>query len=134
MPPSLGHLEAIQNNNRKETTGRYSLQHIKKALYFSIVMQAIVFVSINQSPHYLIDVLQNNVYSDELKIQEKQYQTFASFIGIPNFYTKHGHHSVDPNDNLLTICSMCSLDILPQSDPLSLAVYIDSDITHHTQL
>eukprot|EP01083_Nonionella_stella_P289264 984409_1 len=106
-------------------------------------MQAIVFVSINQSPHYLIDVLQNNVYSDELKIQEKQYQTFASFIGIPNFYTKHGHHSVDPNDNLLTICSMCSLDILPQSKalatnyqsgPLSLAVYIDSDITHHTQL
>eukprot|EP01084_Bolivina_argentea_P263367 445748_1 len=68
--------------------------------------------------------------------------TFDSWIGIPNFYIKHGVHTLrHMGDNVLTICSICSCDILHQaralamsykSGPLSFAVYIDEDISHHT--
>eukprot|EP01083_Nonionella_stella_P165384 550008_1 len=77
----------------------------------------------------------------DITIKEEPKETFASFIGIPNFYIKHGHHSSSTNNNLLTICSICSLDIVQQarplatnygSGPISLAVYIDEDITYHT--
>eukprot|EP01083_Nonionella_stella_P146787 462160_1 len=74
-------------------------------------------------------------------IKEDPNKTFGSFIGIPYFYIKHGYHSLSTNDNLLTLCTICSSDFLRQaqtlatnyrSGPLSLAVYIDQDITNHT--
>eukprot|EP01083_Nonionella_stella_P095044 266746_1 len=144
--------------NRRKTSTQYGLRYMKKLSFLVVAMGAILLVtnaiSIRQSQHYVINVWQNNFYSnttpqpqsDESTTdppEEAQYKTFSSFVGIPNFYTKDPHQPVAPNGNLLTICSMCSLNILPQSKalatnyqsgPLSLAVYIDSDITHHTQL
>eukprot|EP01083_Nonionella_stella_P243974 849616_1 len=144
--------------NRRKTSTQYGLRYMKKLSFLVVAMGAILLVtnaiSIRQSQHYVINVWQNNFYSnttpqpqsDESTTdppEEAQYKTFSSFVGIPNFYTKDPHQPVAPNGNLLTICSMCSLNILPQSKalatnyqsgPLSLAVYIGRDITYHTRL
>eukprot|EP01083_Nonionella_stella_P095045 266747_1 len=144
--------------NRRKTSTQYGLRYMKKLSFLVVAMGAILLVtnaiSIRQSQHYVINVWQNNFYSnttpqpqsDESTTdppEEAQYKTFSSFVGIPNFYTKDPHQPVAPNGNLLTICSMCSLNILPQSKalatnyqsgPISLAVYIDRDITYHARL
>eukprot|EP01083_Nonionella_stella_P051941 137981_1 len=74
-------------------------------------------------------------------INRLQYVQLGSYIGIPNFYIKKGVRSYGYDDDLLTLCSVCSLNILSQaqtlatrykSGPLSLAIYIDEDISAHT--
>eukprot|EP01083_Nonionella_stella_P166402 556245_1 len=123
---------------------------IKTLLMFVIAMGLILVIllqdyTINLPEHNDMNTWQQSTaditrhrMTEELN---KSYKTFASFIGIPNFYIKYGHYSASPNHNLLTICSFCSLDILFEartlatnyrSGPLSIAVYIDEDITHHT--
>eukprot|EP01083_Nonionella_stella_P165383 550006_1 len=115
---------------------------MKKVL---ITMGVIILIILQ---NYTINVSQHNMNTSQVSgqylyitIQEEPKEIFASFIGIPNFYIKHGHHSSSTNNNLLTICSICSLDIVQQarplatnygSGPISLAVYIDEDITYHT--
>eukprot|EP01084_Bolivina_argentea_P197386 338281_1 len=140
------------HNNRKKLSTQCGLGYIQKLAFFMIFMGTIHLitntwlVSTRQSQHYVINMLQNNSSLETTQQQSQpsdKYKTFASFIGIPNFYTKHGHQSTGSDDHLLTICSMCSLNTLPQSKtlatnyqsgPLSLAVYIGRDITYHTRL
>eukprot|EP01083_Nonionella_stella_P047269 126506_1 len=123
---------------------------IKKRLMFVIAMGLIQLIilqdyTMNLPEHNDMNTWQQSTaditrhrMTEELN---KSYKTFASFIGIPNFYIRSGPRSISPNHSLLTICSFCSLDILWQaqtlatnyrSGPLSLAVYIDEDITYHT--
>eukprot|EP01083_Nonionella_stella_P063066 163934_1 len=144
MPPSTQHVQTqhVQTNTHKN---RPKITYLQAASFLVINIGAAIliasglFVSIPQSQHYAINARQITMNKQDVA----KYKTFASFISIPSFYIKHGHHSIPLNDNLLTICSICSLDILSQAQalatnyntgPLSLAVYIDKDITHHTQL
>eukprot|EP01083_Nonionella_stella_P209270 758750_1 len=119
---------------------------MKKVLMFVIAMGLMLEMLLHD---YIINILEYNIkqstHPQDLTRhtikEEERNKTFASFIGIPNFYIRSGPRSISPNHSLLTICSFCSLDILWQaqtlatnyrSGPLSLAVYIDEDITYHT--
>eukprot|EP01083_Nonionella_stella_P166988 559967_1 len=118
------------------------LNPMEKIFVFVIAMGWITFLM----QEHMVNLSQDNINTSKFTQQvartyNKTPETFASFIGFPNFYVKYGHRSIAPNDNLLSICSFCSLDILRQaqtlatnykSGPLSLAVYIDQDIRYHS--
>eukprot|EP01084_Bolivina_argentea_P192698 330746_1 len=100
-----------------------SFQHYGFRSYMgklSIVVAVMGIISLMQSQHYSNSI--HNPYSDTTQQHlqpSDQYKTFSSFIGIPNFYRRHGHRSIAQNDDLLTICSICSLNTLPQSKALA---------------
>eukprot|EP01083_Nonionella_stella_P009384 27068_1 len=114
-----------------------------KQTYTVQLSQYLINANINTNLDY-IDALEPNQSintQQSTHMNRLQYIQFESSISIPNFYIRPGIHTHGYDDDLVTLCSVSSVNTLRKaqrlarnykSGPLSFAVYIGQDISSHS--